>query len=171
MTAKPIKQGTVSAEKQQSVNRAWGNASQLIGMTVAATLKGLQKEVSQRAYRASNELRNASLYVLRGTRSGRVYRVPNTGRTYKASAPGEAPAVRTGVFRLSWGTHVHVEKNGADFRAVSSIESRERAGGKLLGEMLENGTGKIKPRPYKQKIIDRALPKVKEIYQKPYKGG
>ena len=54
------------------------------------------------------------------------------------------------------------------FRAVAAIESKERAGGHLLGEMLENGTGKMKPRPYKQKVIDRALPKIKEIYKKPF---
>lgn len=163
--------GTISVEKQQSIANAQFNASQVIGKIVATTLKGLQKEVSQRTYRASNELRNASLYILRGKRSGKVYRVPNTGRTYKASAPGEPPAVRTGAFRLSWGTHVHVEKKGVHFRAVAAIESKERAGDKLLGEILENGTGKMKPRPYKQAIVDRALPKVKEIYKKPYKGG
>lgn len=164
-------QGTISAEKQQSIANAQFNASQVIGKIVATTLKGLQKEVSQRTYRASNELRNSSFYVLRGKRSGKIYRVPNTGKTYKASAPGEPPAVRTGAFRLSWGTHVHVEKKGVHFRAVAAIESKERAGGKLLGEILENGTGKMKPRPYKQAIVDRALPKVKEIYKKPYKGG
>ena len=154
-----------------SGQQAWGNASQAIGKEIASTLKGVQKEVSQRAYRASNELRNASLYVLRGARSGKTYRVPNTGKKYKASAPGEPPAVRTGTFRFSWGTHVHVEKNGSHFRAVSSIESNERAGGRLLGEMLENGHGSVAPRPYKQKVIDKALPKVKAIYKKPYKGG
>ena len=168
-----------------SGQQAWGNASQAIGKVIASTLKGVQKEVSQRAYRASNELRNASLYVLRGARSGKTYRVPNTGKKYKASAPGEPntgkkykasapgepPAVRTGTFRFSWGTHVHVEKNGSHFRAVSSIESNERAGGRLLGEMLENGHGSVAPRPYKQKVIDKALPKVKAIYKKPYKGG
>lgn len=163
-------QGTISAEKQQSIANAQFNASQVIGKMVATTLKGVQKEVSQRTYRASNELRNASLYVLRGKRSGKVYRVPNTGKTYKASAPGEPPAVRTGAFRLSWGTHVHMEKNGTHFRAVAAIESKERAGGRLLGEMLENGAGRMKPRPYKQKVIGRALPKIKEIYKKPYKG-
>lgn len=187
-------QGTISAEKQQSIANAQFNASQVIGKIVATTLKGLQKEVSQRTYRASNELRNASLYVLRGTRSGKVYKMPETygdkpskatkklmresghklrkgGQLYRASAPGEPPAVRTGAFLLSWGTHVHVEKKGVHFRAVAAIESKERAGGKLLGEILENGTGKMKPRPYKQAIVDRALPKVKEIYKKPYKGG
>ncbi len=163
--AKPI-----SAAKRQSISRANQKASQIIGKMIATTLKGVQKEVSQRAYRASNELRNAELYVLRGQRSGKKYRVPGTRRKYTASAPGESPAVRTGVFRLSWGTHVHVEKNGTHFRAVSAIESKERAGGRRLGEMLENGTGRIAPRPYKQKVIDRALPKIKAIYQKPYQG-
>lgn len=156
--------------------------SQIIGKTVATTLKGVQKEVSKRTYRASNELRNASLYILRGRRSGKVYTLPHTGKTdtkkgktipgsgkkYRASAPGESPAVRTGIFRLSWGTHVHVEKKGVHFRAISSIESKEKVEGKLLGEILEYGTRKIKPRPYKQKIIDKALPKIKEIYKKPF---
>ena len=160
----------ISAAKWQSISRANQKSSQIIGKMIATTLKGVQKEVSQRAYRASNELRNAELYVLRGQRSGKKYRVPGTRRKYTASAPGESPAVRTGVFRLSWGTHVHVEKNGAHFRAVSAIESKERAGGRRLGEMLENGTGRIAPRPYKQKVIDRALPKIKAIYQKPYQG-
>ena len=159
------------ATDPQSVSKAWGNASQVIGKTVATTLKGLQKEASQRTYRASNELRNASLYVLRGKRSGKTYLVPGTRKHYRASAPGEPPAVRTGAFRLSWGTHVHVEKKGVHFRAVAAIESKERAGGRLLGEMLENGTGRMKPRPYKQAVIDRAMPKVKALYQKPYKGG
>jgi len=165
-----ISQGTISAEKQQSIANAQFNASQIIGKTIATTLQGIQREVSRRAHRASNELRNAELYVLRGQRSGKRYRVPGTRRKYTASAPGESPAVRTGVFRLSWGTHVHVDQNGTHFRVVSAIESKERAGGHLLGEMLENGTGKTAPRPYKQKVIDRALPKIKAIYQKPYKG-
>lgn len=148
----------------------WSNATQIVGKTIATTLKGLQKEVAQRAYLASNELRNASLYVLRGKRSGRLYKVSNTRAKYRASAPGEPPAVRTGIFRLSWGTHVHVEKQGVHFRAVSAIESKEKAGKRLLGEMLEHGTAKMAPRPYKQQVIARAMPKIKAIYKKPYKG-
>lgn len=153
-----------------SNSKAWGNASRVIGKTIQTTLKGIQKEVSQRTYRAANELRNSSLFVLRGSRSGRIYKIPNTSKTYKASAPGEPPAVRTGAFRLSWGTHVHVERNGKIYKAVAAIESNERAGGRLLGEMLEEGTGRMKPRPYKQKIIDKALPKIKQIYSAPYHG-
>lgn len=157
-------------QTNQTNAKAWGNASEVIGKTIQTTLKAVDKEVSQRTYRASNELRNSALYVLRGKRSGRMYTVPNTKKKYRASAPGEPPAVRTGAFRLSWGTHVHVEKTGVHFKAVAAIESRERAGGHLLGELLENGHGHTAPRPYKQKVIDRALPKIKQIYQKPYKG-
>lgn len=160
----------VSAEKEKSINAARFNASQVIGKTITATLKGIEQEISLRAYRASNELRNASLYVLRGKRSGRRYRVPFTKQTYTASAPGESPAVRTGVFRLSWGTHVHVEKQGNKFKAVSAIESNVRVGGYLLGDILEDGKKHMKPRPYKQAVIGRAMPKIKALYDKPYKG-
>lgn len=40
--------------------------------------------------------------VLVGSRSGRTYRVPGTGRTYQASRPGEAPATRLGALRQSY---------------------------------------------------------------------
>ena len=155
-------------QTNQTNAKAWANASGVIGKIIQTTLKNVQNEVSHRTYRASNELRNSALYVLRGSRGGRTYKIPNTGATYRASAPGQPPAVRTGAFRLSWGTHVHVEKSGVHFKAVASIESRERAGGYLLGELLENGTSKMAPRPYKQKVKDKAMPKIKQIYSAPY---
>ena len=151
-------------------SKAWGNASQIIGKTIQTTLKGVQQEVAARTYRASNELRNASLHVLRGQRSGRRYKIPFTSKTYQASAPGESPAVRTGIFRLSWGTHVRVEKSGVHFKAVASIESNVKVGGHLLGDMLEHGTKRMAARPYKQAVRNHAMPKIKEIYNKPFKG-
>ena len=143
-------------------------ASSIIAQTIQSTLEGVEREVANRAYRASNELRNAELYILRGSRGGRRYRVPQTGAFYTASAPGQPPAVRTGVFRASWGTRTRVEKAGSQLSATASSESRERAGGRLLGELLEGGTGRMAARPYKQKIIDRALPKVTAIFSAPY---
>ena len=62
-----------------------------------------------------------------------------------------------------------MEKNGVHFKAVAAIESNIKVGGKLLGEILERGTKRMKPRPYKQKVIDKAMPKIKEIYSKSYK--
>ena len=40
--------------------------------------------------------RNQTVTNISGSRSGRTYRVPGTGVTYTASAPGEYPAVRLG---------------------------------------------------------------------------
>ena len=51
----------------------------------------INHEAKSRAFRAANELRNSALTVLRGQRSGRVYRRPFAKGTYTASAPGEPP--------------------------------------------------------------------------------
>ena len=107
----------------------------------------IRKQMASRGYRAANELRNASLLVLRGKRSGRVYRVPNTKRHYTASAPGEAPAVRTGVFRMSWTPNTHVEVRGSTYAVVSEVESKVKTdnGKHLLGEIIRIRYGK---KPY-----------------------
>jgi hypothetical protein len=36
-----------------------------------------------------------------GQKSGRLYKIPGTDRTYQASAPGQAPSVRTTFLRTS----------------------------------------------------------------------
>ncbi len=179
----------VSTEKMKSINAAYANVSRVVAETIRTTLDGVRREVSARAYRASNELRNASLIVLRGQRSGRVYKVPGThgdsknskkmlkeyghalrgGVLYRASAPGEPPAVRTGLFRLSWAMHIHVEKSGKDYYAISSIESGLRVGKYLLGDLLEDGTPRMAARPYKQAVRDRAMPKIRALYDRPWR--
>lgn len=146
---------------------------------VSAKIENICKEVSlkisigmrSRGYRAANELRNASQLVLRGQRSGRRYRVPGTRRHYTASAPGEPPAVRTGAFRASWQPKQRVDVGTNNQVSVKSyIESRQRTdNGKYnLGSMLENGNGKMAPRPYKEKVQEKAKPKIIEIYKAPY---
>lgn len=141
--------------------------------------------MKSRAYRAANELRNASQEVLRGQRSGRRYIVPGTGsmkynkrkktakityKTYTASAPGEPPAVRTGAFRASWQAKTESTGSGDNLSVKAEIESAARTdnGRYLLGAILENGTSRMAPRPYKEKIQEKALPKVKKIYREPY---
>lgn len=129
-------------------------------------MKEIRAQLPGRAYRASNELHSAEFRVLRGRRSGRVYRVPNTRRHYRASAPGERPAQRTGAFRLSW--HSSVPAAGNPY--IARIESGLKAGksGYVLGELLENGSSRMAPRPYQEEIIEKALPAVKRIYKEPY---
>lgn len=120
-----------------------------------------------RGMRAANELRNASQIVLRGQRSGRIYRVPGTKRHYTASAPGEPPAVRTGAFRLGWQPK---QDANTDVHVRSYIESSTRTdnGRYVLGGILEEGTSRMAPRPYQEKIQQKALPKIKKIYKEPY---
>ena len=129
-------------------------------------------------FKSSLELKNASLLVLRGQRHGRRYNVPGTGRVnynkrnktakvsyrkYTASAPGEAPAVRTGAFRLGWMPQTRVTENG---RVVtSSIRNSQRVdNGELLGDILEHGTSRMAPRPYKKRVLEKAMPKIRRHY-------
>lgn len=139
-------------------------------------------ELPTRASAASQCLRNASLEVLRGERSGRVYKKPGTygkraskatksllpdygkklrgGQLYRASAPGEPPAFRTGTLRRSW----RAVKYGANHQNPAIESNVEYAG------YMENGTpgGKIAPRPYESKIIEKAFPEIEAVYAQPY---
>lgn len=152
----------------------------------------IKSQLEGRAYRGANELRNASLLVLRGQGGGRSYPIPGikkkrgvrresgvksldehlttkkieTQGYYTASAPGSPPAVRTGAFRNSWQPSAHVAFDSY----ISRIESEQRTdnGRYNLGELLENGTSKMAPRPHHEKIQQKALPAIKRIYDEPY---
>lgn len=77
--------------------------------------------------------------VLTGRRSGRIYRVPATRRTYTASAPYEPPAVRLGALRQSYDWDI----DGHGVRAVAIVGTRLR-----YALMLEKGTSRMAPRPH-----------------------
>ena len=151
-----------------------------VDVAIEDAVDSIRKQVQSRSHRAANELRNSALIVLRGQRSGRRYKVPGTyrkqrdksdgkmkrGRYYTASAPGEPPAVRTGTFQKSWKT---ATKADGDLY-ISSIESNlmTEGGGYLLGEILEEGTDRMAPRPYVQRTLEKAEPKIHKIYSEPY---
>lgn len=140
----------------------------------------VRQQMERRSYLAANELRNSALMVLRGQRSGRRYKVPGTyrrqrdkvtgkmrnGRYYTASAPGEPPAVRTGTFRNSWQPEAHVVL-GSYISRISS-DTRTDNGRYNLGEILEEGTERMAPRPHHDRILAHAEPKIYRIYDKPY---
>lgn len=158
-------------------------APEALSALVADLVAQAGQEVKSRGMRTANELRTASNHVLSGQRHGRRYKVPGTykrqrdsatgkmrnGRYYTASAPGEPPAVRTGVFRMGWKQRSYAEDlGGGQCNVRGIIESDQKAGRYLLGELLEEGTKRMAPRPYKQRVVDRALPKVLRIYNEPY---
>ena len=144
------------------------DASALIVIKVDKYVSEITDQMKSRGVRSANELTKAKNAVLRGKRSGRRYRVPNTRRHYTASAPGEVPAQRTGQYRLKWD-----EKSYSEGKSVhAQIESRVRTdNGKYnLGTLLEEGSpnGKIAPRPHKKKIADKAKPHIVKIFKEPY---
>ena len=129
-------------------------------------VENIKRQVESRSYRVANELRNSALIILRGQRGGRRYRVPGTRSYYTASAPGEPPAVRTGTFRNSWQPTSHAWFGSY----ISRIESEATTenGRHNLGRILENGTSRMAPRPYEEKILKHAEPKAVRIYSEPY---
>ena len=120
-------------------------------------MRQVEAELPERARHASVALRNATLEVLRGSRTGRVYRTPR-GSRYTASAPGEPPAPRTGTLRRSWRPVVSGNN--------PAIESNVR-----YAAYLEYGTSKMARRPYEEKIVELATPHILRIYSKPFKIG
>ena len=124
----------------------------------------IKRQMQSRAVRVANEMRNAEMEVIRGQGGGRQYRIPNTGRVYTASAPGEVPAVRTGAFRNSWQPTSMMRGDVA----ISKLETTLTVNGYNLGGLLEDGTSKMAPRPHQQKILDKAEPKALAIYSEPY---
>jgi hypothetical protein len=136
-----------------------------IDVAVKQITDSIKLQMESRSYRAANEMRNAALLVLRGQRSGRRYLVPGTKRYYQASAPGEPPAVRTGIFRLSWQPSAHVVFGSY----ISRIESNVKIpNGRTLGDILENGTSRMAPRPHHDRILDKAEPDIVRIYSQSY---
>ena len=138
-------------------------ASGRLKIAVDDTVKKVNREAASRGMRAVNAIRNAELEVLRGKRSGRVYRKPHTKSHYTASAPGEPPARRTGNLRLNWNGTVESSSTGSGLRDTAVLESQER-----YSTYLENGTRRMAPRPFKQPISEKAMPEIERIYHEKY---
>lgn len=75
-----------------------------------------------------------------GTRSGRVYKVPGFKRKYRASAPGEPPAVATSNLL----NNLKVEFDTSKTAAKVGVLTTENVPYALF---LEYGTRKMAPRP------------------------
>lgn len=151
----------VDPELPESVERA-------VKATVKEQVADINRQALSRGVRAVNAIRNAELGVLKGQRSGKVYRKPFTKKaTYTASAPGEPPARRTGNLRLHWNGQVKSKAaSGGGIEVVAELESQEP-----YAAVLETGTKRTKriaPRPYVEKIKEEAEPEIRKIYGEPY---
>ena len=87
--------------------------------------------------------------------SGEVYMDRELGRRYRASAPGEPPARRTGEYERSFG---HTEEHMRGDRAVAAMTNDEMVGrneGKPLWAILEYGTFTQAPRTHIRPAAER----------------
>lgn len=139
------------------------NVSEKVRICIEKSVKKVSREAVSRAHRVSNALRNAELSVLSGQRSGKVYRKPHSKATYIASAPGEAPARRTGVLRMSFAPYVESTPNGKGSTITSGISSDME-----YADILESGSGRMAKRPYRDRIIEKAKPEAERIFREPY---
>ena len=134
-------------------------AGRQVQMRVSAVASGINQQAASRGARGVDAMRNAELEVLRGQRSGRVYRKYPFKSRYTASAPGEPPARRSGNLRLHW--------NGRVWSSGTCIYLVLESGEKYAG-YLEKGTRKMAARPFMDKIAEKAQPEVAAIFREPY---
>lgn len=142
-----------------------GRTGAAIQEKIERKVESVNRQAVSRGTQAVNALRNAELEVLKGQRSGRVYRKPHSKASYTALAPGEPPARRTGNLRLHWNGKVIKERtSGGGLNITAELESQEPYAG-----ILEHGSRRMAPRPFVEKIKEKAMPEIKKIYGKPYR--
>lgn len=113
-----------------------------------------EKAILKSAMRVHRELITT---LLVGNRTGKLYKVPGTKRTYRASKPGESPASRLGHLRTSYKYLV----KGKGMDAVGYVGSPLP-----YSHYLEYGTYKMKPRPH----LKVAMKNSKKDIEKYFKG-
>lgn len=120
----------------------------------------LEQKLEQAMLKSAITVRNEVLKLLSGSRSGRLYRVPATRRTYRASSAFQPPASRLGHLRASYKYLVR----GTGFSSVGVVGSDLP-----YSHFLEYGTYKMRPRPHLIPAFRNSKPKIEKIFAKAIK--
>jgi hypothetical protein len=127
-------------------------------------------QIPARVNLASTKLAEQARYVLTGPRSGLYYQ-NFRGEWRQASAPGQPPTEKNSVFMFSWLPDGKVLEIGTGrVMAEAAITSPVMAadGEQPLAAYLEEGTGKMAPRPFIELIRKRAWPKVMGVFNRSF---
>ena len=124
---------------------------------VGTILAKLQQNLKTKMEDATMAVRNKSLEVLSGPRSGRAYVIPGTKVTYTASAPGEPPAVQTGRLRQSVATEI--SNDGMVGKVGTTLD---------YGRELEQGRSNMAPRPWLKPSFEQSENEVIKIFTADY---
>jgi len=130
-------------------------ASYEIENNVDEVMTKIKKEQKKRATQVALEAESDIKEVLRGGGSGREYYIPGTGTTYRASSPGEPPAVRLGELLGSIAHFIEEDSN-----AVHAIVGTP----KEHGLHTEFGTMNMAARPWLRPTMKKHQNKYKAIY-------
>lgn len=103
----------------------------------------LRRKVTQLVQVTAFEIQADAMESMTGGRSGRLY------GAHRASAPGEPPAIDTGLLANTIGV-----MSGFESRGLSAIVFVNAD----YGMHLEFGTHKMAPRPFLRPAFDRAAP-------------
>jgi len=88
--------------------------------------------------------------IIRGAKTGKTYNVPGTSVSYRASAPGQSPANRTGNLAASYAS-----------QSISSEKSIVYS--RLKYAKIEFGYGNVAPRPALRPAKDKIMKSKNEI--------
>ena len=115
-------------------------------------MKVIRKNTTKSVARAAVYTQGVMRKVLSRSGQGRKH----YGMSYKSSAPGQPPTVQTGTLRRS------VQ---ADFRNLQKRNPRARVGpGVFYARFLEEGTRRMRPRPFRDLTIRKARPMILRFF-------
>ena len=142
---------------------------------VPEVVASIKAAAAQRMLASVITVKNETWNVLSGQRHGRRYKVPTTGRGrvgegrsiagtgvwYTASAPGEAPAARSGAAGLLGSVKYKVHGEGQSLAGDVGTKLK-------YGAPLEFGTLRMSARPWLKKSFEKAMDAILGIWGKPW---
>lgn len=96
----------------------------------------------------------AQSLIIKGPKTGRLYRIPGRRRRHRASAPGQPPANLSGSLRKSIDFQIHGAQQ-LEFGSRPGKFGGTTANTANYAKVLEEGGGRIQKRPYLEPTVKK----------------